>query len=47
VAYARYRKAYEREFPAENIPGKVLSHAMNRRIAVLKGFQHVRITLVS
>ena len=47
VAYTRYRNAYQRAFPAEDISGKVLSHAMCRRVAVLKGFQYVRITPVS
>ncbi|MGH7829509.1 MAG: hypothetical protein ACREP8_04975 [Candidatus Binatia bacterium] len=47
VGYTRYRKAYQRAFPTEDIAGKVISHAMNRRIAVLKGFQYVRITPVS
>ena len=47
VRYTRYRPAYQRAFPAEGIAGKVLSHTLNRRIAVLKGFQYVRITPVS
>ena len=47
VRYTRYRNAYRRAFPTEDITGKVLSHAMNRRVAVLKGFQYVRITPVS
>ena len=47
VGYTRYRNAYQRAFPTEEIAGKVLSHTMNRRIAVLKGFQYVRITPVS
>ena len=47
VRYTRYRRAYRRAFPTEDITGKVLSHAMNRRVAVLKGFQYVRITPVS
>lgn len=47
VAYSRYRSAYKRAFPTEQLAGKVLSHCMNRRIAVLKGFQYVRITPVS
>lgn len=46
VGYTLYRKAYQKAFPTEDIAGKVLSHAMNRRIAVLKGFQYVRITPV-
>lgn len=47
VGYTRYRHAYQRAFPTENIASKVLSHAMNRRFAVLKGFQYVRTTPVS
>lgn len=47
VGYTRYRNAYRRAFPTEDIAGKVLSHSMNRRVAVLKGFQYVRITPVS
>jgi hypothetical protein len=47
VAYTRYRNGYRRAFPTEEIAGKVLSHAMNRRVAALKGFQYVRITPVS
>ena len=47
VAYTRYRNAYQKAFSTEDIAGKVMSHAMNRRIAVLKGFQYVRIMPVS
>jgi len=44
VAYTRYRRAYCRAFPSEVLGDRVLSHAMNRRVAVLKGFQFVRLT---
>lgn len=37
VPYTRYRAAYINAFPDENIVGKVLSHALNRRVAALKG----------
>lgn len=47
VGYSRYRYAYRKAFPAEDIAKKVLSHCMNRRVAMLKGFQYVRITPVS
>jgi hypothetical protein len=47
IAYRRYRSAYRKAFPDEVIAVKVLSHAMNRRIAALKGFDYVRITPVS
>ncbi|MDR3487392.1 MAG: hypothetical protein P4M05_21110 [Bradyrhizobium sp.] len=47
VAYTRYRWAYCCAFPEEALGDKVLSHAMNRRVATLKGFQYVRITPTS
>jgi hypothetical protein len=47
IAYTRYRHAYRKAFPAEPIDGKVLSHAMNRRVAALKRFSYVRITIAS
>jgi len=47
VEYTRYRQAYQKAFPSEDIGGKILSHCMNRRIASLKGFQYVRITPTS
>lgn len=47
IAFNRYRAAYRKAFPKEVIAGKVLSHAMNRRTAALKGFDYVRITPVS
>jgi hypothetical protein len=47
VRYTRYRNAYRRAFPTEDIAGKVLSHTMNRRVGALKGFRYVRITPVS
>jgi hypothetical protein len=47
IAFNRYRAAYRKAFPHEVITGKVLSHAMNRRTAALKGFDYVRITPVS
>ena len=46
-SYNRYRSAYRKALPAENIDGKILSHAMNRRVAALKGFQYVRLTPTS
>ncbi len=45
--YGGYRRAYKKAFPDEDIDGKVLSHALNRRVAALQGFQYVRITPVS
>lgn len=47
VGYTRYRPAYKKAFSTEEITNKVLSHAMNRRVAILKGFRYVRITPVS
>jgi hypothetical protein len=43
IAFNRYRAAYRKAFPEEAIAGKVLSHAMNRRTAALKGFDYVRL----
>jgi hypothetical protein len=47
IAYNRYRQVYRKAFPDEDIASRVLSHAMNRRTAALKGFDYVRITPVS
>lgn len=44
IAFTRYRHAYRRAFPDHAIDGKVLSHALNRRMAALMGFSYVRIT---
>jgi len=47
VSYTRYRHAYRKAFPLEDISDKILSHTLNRRVAVLKGFQYTRITPTS
>lgn len=47
IGYTRYRQAYRRAFPEEELGDAVLSHTMNRRIAALKGFGFVRITPTS
>lgn len=47
ISYNRYRSAYRKAFPDEDITGLILSHAMNRRTAALKGFNFVRITPTS
>lgn len=47
VSYHGYRKAYIKGFPNENIDSFVLDHAINRRIAALKGFRYVRLIPVS
>lgn len=47
VAYTRYRKAYQAAFSNEHLGDQILSHTMNRRIAVLKGFRFVRLTPTS
>lgn len=44
IGFTRYRRAYRKAFPDDAIDGKVLSHALNRRIAPLMGFSYVRIT---
>jgi hypothetical protein len=44
IEFAGYRRAYKKAFPDETIDGKVLSHALNRRMAALMGFAYVRIT---
>lgn len=45
--YGAYRAAYRRAFPDADVRNKVLSHAMNRRLAAIKGFQFVRLTPTS
>jgi len=47
VAYSQYRQAYRRAFPGDDIEQKILSHAMNRRMAAILGFLYVRITPTS
>lgn len=47
ISYTRYRQAYRRAFPQDQLGGAVISHAMNRRIAALKGFDFVRVTPTS
>jgi len=44
IGFTRYRRTYRKAFADEAIDGKVLSHALNRRIAALMGFAYVRIT---
>src|SRR4051812_31222889 len=44
IGFGGYRRAYKKAFPDEAIDGKVLSHALNRRMAALMGFDYVRIT---
>lgn len=47
VNYTRYRRAYRSAFPDEQLGENILSHTMNRRVAVLKGFRFVRLTPTS
>lgn len=47
VTYSGYRPAYRKAFPDEELSDQILSHAMNRRVAILKGFQFVRLTPTS
>jgi hypothetical protein len=44
IGFTRYRRAYRKAFPDHPIEDKVLSHALNRRMAALMGFAYVRIT---
>ena len=46
VKYTRYRKAYIKACPDENLQGLFLDHIMNRRIAILKRFFYLRINPV-
>jgi len=46
-SYRRYRPAYRRAFPDVDLGSSVLSHAMNRRLALIKGFEFVRLTPTS
>lgn len=45
--YSRYRAAYRLAHPHEDLGAVVLSHAMNRRLATIKGFQFIRLTPAS
>ena len=47
VNYTRYRKAYKRAFPKEDITRKVINHILNRRIARIKGYEYVRVSPVT
>lgn len=47
VDYTRYRAAYIRAFPAQNLSGLVIDHVMNRRVARLKGFEYLRVIPIS
>jgi len=47
IAFTRYRRAWQRAFPDEDLGERVLSHTMNRRTAALKGFDFVRLTPTS
>jgi len=43
----RYRAAYAKAFPSENIANVVIDHVMNRRVARLKSFGYVRVVAIS
>jgi hypothetical protein len=47
VAYTRYRPAYRKAFPEEDLGDQIISHSMNRRVAGLRGFRFVRLTPTS
>lgn len=46
-SYHSYRAAYRRAYPQDDLEGRVLSHAMNRRLAMHKGFEFIRLTPTS
>lgn len=43
IQYTRYRSAYQKAFPHEDVTNKVIGHIYNRRMAALKGLHFVRI----
>jgi hypothetical protein len=47
ITYTRYRAAYRRAYPSEDISDLIISHAMNRRTAATKGYRFVRGTSAS
>lgn len=47
VDYSKYRYAYLKVFPDENVNDLVLDHVLNRRVARLKGFRYLRIVPIS
>ncbi|MBL8598904.1 MAG: hypothetical protein JNL14_14310 [Devosia sp.] len=47
IEHNGYRAAYRKLLPDRDIVGLILSHAMNRRTALSKGYQFVRLTPVS
>lgn len=47
VDYGAYRRAYMRAFPDVDLTDLVLDHAMNRRVARLKGFTYLRVVPIS
>lgn len=47
ITYTRYRAAYRRAHPDEDISDRIISHTMNRRTAAAKGYRFVRVTSAS
>lgn len=47
VDFKRYRAAYIKACPEQNVTGFVLDHILNRRVARLKGFDYLRIIPVT
>ncbi len=47
VDFSGYRQAYMRGFPEEDLTNLVLDHALNRRVARLKGFRYLRVVPIS
>lgn len=46
IHFKRYRPGFAKLLPDREITGMVLSHAMNRKTAFLKGYQYTRLTPV-
>lgn len=46
-SYSGYRKAFKRMFPENFLNNQVIHHVMNRRYAILHGFEYVRVIAIS
>jgi len=46
-AYTRYRPAYRKAKPDDDISGRVLAHGFNRRVAAYRGYGFVRLVSVA
>jgi hypothetical protein len=47
VGYRAYRIAYKKAFPELDLTDFVIDHIMNRRLALVKGFEYVRLLPIS